>query len=205
MSAGKYSRMRKKETENLTWQQGMLLYLHDLIYMLSAIMIVFLLLFRMVVVSGPSMYSTLWDGDWLLVLSNTFYHNPEKGDIIIASKESYNHGEPIVKRVIATEGQKVDIDFEAGIVYVNDQALEEDYTYTMTNIEEGMEFPLIVSEGCVFAMGDNRNRSRDSRYPDIGLIDKREILGKAVFLIYPGVGEEPYGGPRDYDRIGVLN
>ena len=205
MAAGKYSRIRKKETENLTWQQGMLLYLHDLIYMLSVIMIVFLLLFRMVVVSGPSMYSTLWDGDWLLVLSNAFYHNPEKGDIIIASKESYNDGEPIVKRVIATEGQKVDIDFEAGIVYVNDQALEEDYTYTMTNIEEGMEFPLIVSEGCVFAMGDNRNRSRDSRYPDIGLIDKREILGKAVFLIYPGVGEAPYGGPRDYDRIGVLN
>ena len=205
MASGKYSRKRVQETENLTWQQSILLYLHDLIYMLAAIMIVFLLLFRMVVVSGPSMYSTLWDGDWLLVLSNAFYHNPEKGDIIIASKESYNAGEPIVKRVIATEGQKVDIDFEAGIVYVNDQALEEDYTYTMTNIEEGMEFPLIVSEGCVFAMGDNRNRSRDSRYPDIGLIDKREILGKAVFLIYPGVGEAPYGGPRDYDRIGVLN
>ena len=205
MAAGKYSRMRKKETENLTLQQGLLLYLHDLIYMLSVIMIVFLLLFRMVVVSGPSMYSTLWDGDWLLVLSNAFYHNPQKGDIIIASKESFNDGEPIVKRVIATEGQKVDIDFEAGIVYVNGQALEEDYTYTATNIEEGMEFPLIVSEGCVFAMGDNRNRSRDSRYPDIGLIDQREILGKAVFLIYPGVGEEPYGGPRDYDRIGVLN
>lgn len=205
MASGKYSRIRKKETENLTWQQGMLLYLHDLIFMLSAIMIVFLLLFRMVVVSGPSMYSTLWDGDWLLVLSNAFYHNPEKGDIIIASKESYNDGEPIVKRVIATEGQKVDIDFEAGIVYVNDQALEENYTYTMTNIEEGMAFPLIVSDGCVFAMGDNRNRSRDSRYPDIGLIDQREIIGKAVFLIYPGVGEDPYGGPRDYDRIGVLN
>ena len=205
MASGKYRRIQKDETENLTWQQSILLYLHDLIYMLAAIMIVFLLLFRMVVVSGPSMYSTLWDGDWLLVLSNVFYQNPEKGDIIIVSKESYNHGEPIVKRVIATEGQKVDIDFEAGIVYVNDVALEEDYTYTMTNIEEGLEFPLIVSEGCVFAMGDNRNRSRDSRYPDIGLIDHREILGKAVFLIYPGIGEDPYGGPRDYDRIGVLN
>ena len=78
MASGKYSRIRKKETENLTWQQGMLLYLHDLIFMLSAIMIVFLLLFRMVVVSGPSMYSTLWDGDWLLVLSNAFYHNPRR-------------------------------------------------------------------------------------------------------------------------------
>ena len=68
-----------------------------------------------------------------------------------------------------------------------------------------MSFPLIVSEGCVFAMGDNRNKSRDSRYPGIGLIDRREILGKAMVLIYPGVGEMPYGGPRDYNRIGVLN
>ena len=77
MSSGKYSRKRNKETENLTWQQSVLLYLHDLIWMLAVLMIVFLLLFRMVVVSGPSMYSTLWDGDWLLVLSNVFYQNPE--------------------------------------------------------------------------------------------------------------------------------
>ena len=205
MASGKYSRKRVKETENLTWQQSVLLYLHDLIYMLAALMIVFLLLFRMVVVSGPSMYSSFWDGDWLLVLSNVFYQDPEKGDVIIASKDSFNAGEPIIKRVIATEGQKVDIDFEAGIVYVNDVALEEDYTYTPTNLDEGMSFPLIVSDGCIFVMGDNRNKSRDSRSPDIGLIDKREILGKAVFLIYPGVGEEPYGGPRDFDRIGVIN
>ena len=201
--APRMKKNREQEKESLT--SVVLQYLHDMIFMLAIIMVVFLLFFRMVVVSGPSMYSTLWDGDWLLVLSNVFYQEPEKGDIIIASKQSYNDGEPIVKRVIATEGQKVDIDFEAGIVYVNDVALEEDYTYTMTNVEEGMAFPLIVSEGCVFAMGDNRNRSRDSRYPDIGLIDKREILGKAVFLIYPGEGEDPYGGPRDYNRIGVLN
>ena len=194
---------KKPESESLS--SIVLQYLHDMIFMLAVIMVVFLLFFRRVVVSGPSMFATLWDGDWLLVLSNVFYQEPEKGDIIIASKQSYNAGEPIVKRVIATEGQKVDIDFEAGIVYVNDVALEENYTYTPTNVEEGMAFPLIVSEGCVFAMGDNRNRSRDSRYPDIGLIDKREILGKAVFLIYPGVGEDPYGGPRDYNRIGVLN
>ena len=195
-------RSKKKEEESLS--SCVLQYLHDMIFMLAFIMVVFLLFFRMVVVSGPSMYSTLWDGDWLLVLSNTFYQEPQKGDIIIASKQSYNAGEPIVKRVIATEGQKVDIDFEVGIVYVNDVALVEDYTYTMTNVEEGMGFPLIVSDGCVFAMGDNRNKSRDSRYPDIGLIDRREILGKALVLIYPGAGEDPYGGVRDYNRIGVL-
>ena len=204
MAVGKYSRRDTKKTENLTWQQSALLYMHDLVYMLAVIMIVFLLLFRMVVVSGPSMFSTLWDGDWLLVLSSVFYQNPGQGDIIIASKQSYNNGEPIVKRVIATEGQKVDIDFESGIVYVNDIALTEDYTYTPTNLEEGMDFPLIVSEGCVFAMGDNRNKSRDSRAPDIGLIDRREILGKALLLVFPGTGEEDFPAKRDFSRIGVL-
>ena len=203
--APRMNHINKQNREGESFASSVLQYLHDLVFMLAIIMVVFLLFFRMVVVSGPSMYSTLWDGDWLLVLSNTFYQEPQKGDIIIASKQSYNAGEPIIKRVIATEGQKVDIDFEAGIVYVNDVPLEEDYTYTMTNVDEGMEFPLIVSEGCIFAMGDNRNRSRDSRYPNIGLIDKREILGKAVFLIYPGAGNDTYGGPRDYDRIGVLN
>lgn len=192
----------KKENEKLTWQQSIMLYLHDLIYLLTIIMVVFFLLFRMVVVSGSSMYNTLWDGDYLLVLSSVFYHDPQPGDIIVASKESFNNGEPIIKRVIATEGQQVDIDFEAGIVYVDGFALEEDYTYTPTNEEEGMVFPLTVEEGCIFAMGDNRNKSKDSRNPEIGLIDEREILGKAVFLVLPGT----HGGEleRDFDRFGAL-
>ena len=202
MAAGKYSRIRKKETENLTWQQGMLLYLHDLIYMLSVIMIVFLLLFRMVVVSGPSMYSTLWDGDWLLVTGSVLYQEPKRGDIIVASKDSFNDGEPIIKRVIATEGQTVDIDFEAGIVYVDGVPLEEDYTYTPTNAQEGIVFPITIADGCIFAMGDNRNGSKDSRHPTIGMIDTREVLGRAVFLMFPGADNE---GNREFDRIGALN
>ena len=76
---------------------------------------------------------------------------------------------------------------------------------TPTNVEEGMEFPLTVEEGCVFAMGDNRNRSMDSRAPEIGQIDQREILGQAVYLFFPGTGEGEYGGDRDFSRIGVLN
>ena len=190
----------EKET---TLQQTLLLYLHDLVYMMAGIVIVFMLIFRMVVVSGSSMYSTLWDGDWLIVLSNVFYQEPEYGDIIVACKDSFNDGEAIIKRVIATEGQTVDIDFDAGIVYVDGIALEEDYTYTPTNIQEGTEFPLVVENGCVFAMGDNRNESLDGRDPRIGQIDCREILGKALFLIYPGMGE--YGADRDFDRIGAVN
>lgn len=189
----------EKET---TWQQTVLLYLHDLVYMMAGIVIVFLLVFRMVIVSGSSMYSTLWDGDWLIVLSNVFYQEPECGDIIVACKDSFNDGEAIIKRVIATEGQTVDIDFDAGIVYVDGVALEEDYTYTPTNVREGTEFPLVVEEGCVFAMGDNRNESLDGRDPRIGQVDKREILGKAVFLLYPGMGEDY--AERDFDRIGAL-
>ena len=193
----------RPEEEKESWQKSILLYLHALIYMLAGIMIAFLLVFRLLIVSGESMYSTLWDGDWLLVLSNTFYREPEYGDIIVASKDSFNSGEPIIKRVIATEGQTVDIDFVSGVVFVDGTPLREDYAFTRTNVEEGMDFPLVVEEGCVFAMGDNRNASKDSRHPAIGQIDKREIMGKALFLFYPGAHEDT--NVRDFDRIGALN
>ena len=193
----------QKPEETESPEKSFMLYVHDLIHMLAVIMIVFMLLFRMVIVSGSSMYSTLHDGDWILLLSSVFYNQPQYEDIIVASKDSFSNGEAIIKRVIATEGQTVDIDFEAGIVYVDAVPLEEDYTYTLTTIQEGIEFPLKVDEGCVFVMGDNRNDSKDSRHPDIGLIDKREILGKALFLMFPGA--DGIGNHRDFDRIGALN
>jgi len=193
---------RKKKEEKLDWEKTTVLYIHDLLYMLIVIMVLFLLVFRVIVVSGSSMYDTLIDGDYLLLISNTFYKDPKYGDIIVASKESFDDGKPIIKRVIATGGQTVDIDFELGIVYVDGQALQEDYTYTPTNISEGMEFPLTVEEDCVFAMGDNRNKSRDSRSPDIGQIDKREILGKAIYLFLPGTNEG-HAGP-DFERMGAI-
>jgi signal peptidase I len=99
----------------------------------------------------------------------------------------------------------VDIDFRAGIVYVDGVALEEEYTYTPTHLSEGMEFPLVVEEGCLFLMGDNRGDSRDSRAPEIGLVDEREILGRAVFLLMPGTGTGEYTVERDMGRIGGLN
>lgn len=196
----------KKEApeQDQTGKNGILLYLHDLTILLAVILLVFTFLFRIVVVSGSSMYNTLVDGDWLLILSNTISGEPEYGDIIVASKDSFNYGEPIIKRVIATEGQTVDIDFELGIVYVDGVALEEEYIYSPTTDDEGMDFPLVVDEGCVFAMGDNRGRSSDSRNPAIGLIDEREILGRAFFLVFPGTGEYPFVNERDFDRIGAL-
>jgi len=192
----------KRPAEKTDWKQSVVLYMHDLIYMLVTIMIVFLLVFRVIVVSGSSMYNTLIDGDYLLLLSNVFYTEPKAGDIIVISKESFDNGTPIIKRVIATEGQTVDIDFIAGVVYVDGKALDEPYTYTPTNVDEGMKFPLTVEENCVFAMGDNRNNSHDSRSRDIGQVDHREILGKALFLFLPGT-DRGHSGP-EYDRIGVV-
>lgn len=222
MAHGKFEKNMKSPQENIqpensqqktqsskqkqpNWQQNVVLYLHDLAYLLAAIMLVFVMFFRIVIVDGTSMNQTLLHGDYLLLLSKIFYQEPEYGDIVVISKDSFDDGTPIVKRVIATEGQVVDIDFEAGIVYVDGAALDEPYTNTSTNTNGGMHFPLTVSEGCVFVMGDNRNKSRDSRYPEIGLVDEREILGKAIFLIMPGDPDGPKGPEKaDWSRIGVL-
>ena len=192
----------KKSEPKLSWQKNAVLYLHDLMYMLIIVMLLFLLLFRVIIVSGDSMRMTLIDGDYLLLLGNVLYQEPQQGDIVVVSKESFRDGEPFVKRVIATEGQIVDIDFVNGIVYVDGLPLEEDYINMPTTVSEGMMFPLIVEENCIFALGDNRDVSMDSRHPDIGLIDQREILGKAIFLVYPGVDEETER--QNFDRIGAI-
>ena len=183
-------------------QKGFMSYLHDLVFGLAAVLLIFMLFLRVVIVSGPSMLPTLHDGDSLILLSNVFYAKPKYGDIIVASKDSFKDGEPIIKRVIATEGQTVDIDFESGIVYVDGQALDEPYINTPTNLQEGTTFPLTVSEGCIFVMGDNRNDSLDSRSTEIGQIDRREILGRALFLALPG--RDPFTQKRDFSRIGAL-
>ena len=71
-------------------------------------------------------------------------------------------------------------------------------------IDIGIHSPTDVHWYCIFVLGDNRNNSADSRYPDIGMVDEREVLGKAVFLIFPGTGDEENRAPRDFSRIGVL-
>ncbi len=191
-----------QEQEKPDVHKSILMYVHDLLYLL-AILIVASLLLRVVVVSGTSMTNTLQNGDYLMVLSNVFYREPKQGDIIVASKESFDNGAPIIKRVIATEGQEVRIDFGKGIVYVDDVALEEPYIRNLTTLQEGVKFPLVVDEGCIFVLGDNRNGSKDSRNPEIGLIDKREVLGKAFFLFFPGLNDGT--NERDFGRIGVVN
>ena len=196
---------KNQNTEKTEGSGSILEYLHDVVYILALILVLFTFCMRVVIVSGSSMFSTLVDGDYLLLINRPLCGELEQGDIVVASMERFKDGEPIVKRVVATGGQTVDIDFRAGIVYVDGVALEEEYTYTPTHLSEGMEFPLVVEEGCLFLMGDNRGDSRDSRAPEIGLVDEREILGRAVFLLMPGTGTGEYTVEWDPGRIGGLN
>lgn len=193
---------KEKKEEQPGFPKSLVMYLHDLCWMLAVVMVLFLVFFRIIVVSGPSMKMTLLDGDYLLLVSNLTYREPKAGDVVVVSKESYDRGKPIVKRVVATEGQIVDMDFENGIVYVDGLPLKEDYINTPTNLDEGAIFPQIVEENCVFVMGDNRNNSKDSRSLEIGQVDKREVLGKVAVLMVPGTdhGEET----RDAKRIGMV-
>ena len=158
-----------------------------------SVVIIFTLFFRVATIDGPSMKETLHHGDKVIITN--FAYTPKNGDIVVISRNYNNSIEdvnasqmPIIKRVIATEGQTVDINFEKGIVYVDGKALDEPYTSSPTTRQFDVEFPITVSPGCIFVLGDNRNDSLDSRDSSIGLdgmIDERYVLGKAIYRIFP--------------------
>ena len=185
------------------WNRGdWLMLCHDLVYILAAVLLIFTFFIRMSQVEGGSMNPTLVNHDRTLLLSNIWYTEPRRGDIVVARIPGFST-DPIVKRVIAVEGDTVDIDFDRGIVYVNGVALEEPYIQEPTHNHfglEGMTYPLTVEKGHVFLMGDNRNDSSDSRYRLIGQVDERCILGKVFFVTMPG--KDPDTGKRDFSRFG---
>lgn len=150
-----------------------------------AVILTFSLLFRSTLVEGSSMLPTLVNMDRLIIV-NPVISKVEQGDIVVITQPS-DFDKPLIKRVIATEGQTIDIDFTTGDVFVDGFLLEEKYIFEKIKDEpyNSVLFPFTVSEGCVFVMGDNRNASSDSRNAGIGEIDTRYIIGEAVFRIFP--------------------
>lgn len=153
-----------------------------IIFALVFCVLLFVFAVRMVNVVGHSMVPTLEQSD-KVVISNLFYH-PKQGDVVVLRKQTLME-EPIVKRIIATEGQTVDIDFDDGVVYVDGKALDEPYVNEPVHDRENFEGKITVPEGCVFVMGDNRNASTDSRDARLDCVDERYIMGRVYFTLFP--------------------
>lgn len=159
----------------------------ELVIAVVLITVVFTFFFRVVTVAGTSMLPNYDSGDKVLVVGNVFSLN--QGDVVVIGNVL---DEPIIKRVIATEGQTVDFDYDARAVLVDGEAVDETRFGLRNGITgvpytsfELLEFPQRVPPGCVFVLGDNRDVSEDSRYRVVGMVDRRNILGKAVFHLFP--------------------
>lgn len=184
------SRHSKKQTQvlpELSFGERSRKEIYDWIHCLSIALIICVVIFaffiRLIDVRGTSMNPTLNNGDKMLV-SGLFY-SPKAGDVVVFKKDEYDPERALVKRVIATEGQVINIDFDEGIVYVDGEPIVEDYILELTTNKLDFIGPQTVPDGCVFVMGDNRNASTDSRKKEIGMVDSRLILGRAYFVIYP--------------------
>ena len=180
-------RQSKQPESGESWQQELFGELKVLVVVLTATILIFHFLTQLIVVVGSSMYPTLYDGD--LVLAWRLNYQPETGDVVIVHKETDVIHENIVKRVIATGGQTVELDYDQNAVYVDGVRREEDYI----NLEEadpmevrGDVVSIDVPEGSVFVMGDNRNHSTDSRFTvELGIVDEGYVIGKALFVFFP--------------------
>ena len=183
----KEKKAAEKAEEAVEQQESMRVDLYEWIQSLMTALVIcmaiFIFIIRVIDVSGSSMFPTLHDGDKMLV-SNLFY-TPHAGDVVVFKTDRYDPERALVKRVIATEGQEISIDFDRGVVYIDGLPVEEDYIAELTKTKLDFIGPQTVPEGCMFVMGDNRNASTDSRKKEIGMVDQRMLLGRAYYVIFP--------------------
>ena len=177
-----------------SWLKEAVDYMEIFVFAITFVMLLFSFLFRICIVKGESMENTLFDKEALIV-SDLFY-TPEQGDIIVFHQTgpgSFSINEPVVKRVIATEGETVSIRYAKDTMTVtvthtdgSETVLNEPYMKYEGTRAFTAPATYIVPEGHLFVLGDNRNDSADSRYPHlIGMVDERRVLGKVLFRVTP--------------------
>jgi len=213
--SGHPEKKKEKKTEKEEKKSGEEFFgiVHDLVWIVAAVTIIFVFFVRLVGVDGTSMLPTLYDKDFLLLESNFLYdaEDIEPGDIVVMNVPYYKDKGLIVKRVIAVGGQTVDIDFVKGVVLVDGVELNEPYANTPTKMlypGNSLQFPAVVPEGCIFVLGDNRGDSTDSRFAPVGMIDCRCVLGKVQAIVMPGELRDQYDNlieGRDWSRIGMVS
>lgn len=193
-----------KEAEPFSLVQWIYDWIGTILFAIVILLLIMTVFLRQVTVNGNSMNDTLLDNERLLVSS--FMYTPKQGDIVVVTHgDRKNLNEPIIKRVIATEGQHIEIRYDPtkkeGRVFVDGVELKEDYIKNYTDLKnttgENIKTEIVdghtvyvlseeVQKGRVFVMGDNRLNSSDSRIEDsVGQVPVENIVGKAVFRIYP--------------------
>ncbi|MBE6894188.1 MAG: signal peptidase I [Ruminococcaceae bacterium] len=154
----------------------------SIVFAFLIIIILIVFVFRAVTVDGESMEPNYHDGEKLIITN--FMYTPKKGDVVVVEKNNAL-GKPIIKRVIATAGDTVKYECETGNVYINGEKLNESYILNVGVNPYKNDIEMTIKDGYVFLMGDNRNNSNDSRNGEVGQINTKNILGKAVLRIYP--------------------
>lgn len=177
----------EKEKKEVSAKSNILEWVQSIVVSIVVVILIVTFIGRPMGVSGESMAPTFHNKD--KVITTNLHGDLKYGDVVVIKRKDDT---PLIKRVIAVENEKIDIDFETGEVSVNDVVLDEPYINEVTKNNYGTTFPALVPKGCVFVMGDNRNHSDDSRNPKIGMVNTKNVFGKVIFRIFP------------FDKIGPI-
>ncbi|MBR0278166.1 MAG: signal peptidase I [Clostridia bacterium] len=164
--------LNEAETKKFNWKKEIREWITAILIAVVAAFFIRGYIFTLVQVQGPSMENTLHTGDRLIVTK--LGYKPKQGDIVVFRPDQHK-SEPYIKRVIAVEGQTVDIDFAAGKIYIDGKIYKEDYIKNPTTRQNDVDFPITVPDGCVFVLGDNRLESHDGRSLDVSSIKTKNV------------------------------